>query len=209
MTPFAFLSRAGLPGRPALPALAAAAVLGTASVAQAQFGLAPEVAEPTPAEQAAPAAPLVAPDLLGDAVSEPRETGDVGTLKHEHRVVVREGASMARVSLVNPVDAKLIAVPEARVQFLNLQGGVVTSLPVGESGLVDLSSVPPGTYAVVVRSNSAVMAFGLVVDRETGVGTNAYTNGEVVLNGEVETRRRKQLQPGDVVECAGDTCHVE
>lgn len=34
-------------------------------------------------------------------------------------------------------------------------------------------------------------------------------NGEVQLNGEVETRRRKQLAPGDVVECSGDTCYVE
>ena len=33
--------------------------------------------------------------------------------------------------------------------------------------------------------------------------------GEVLVNGEVETRRRKQLQPGDAVELLGETFIVE
>ncbi|WP_019009727.1 RNA-binding S4 domain-containing protein [Deinococcus aquatilis] len=33
--------------------------------------------------------------------------------------------------------------------------------------------------------------------------------GEVLLNGEVETRRRKKLRRGDVVEYAGHTVKVE
>lgn len=33
--------------------------------------------------------------------------------------------------------------------------------------------------------------------------------GEVLLNGEVETRRRKQLREGDVVEFAGQQLRVE
>ena len=34
-------------------------------------------------------------------------------------------------------------------------------------------------------------------------------SGEVLLNGEVETRRRKQLFAGDIVECAGESRTVE
>ncbi len=46
------------------------------------------------------------------------------------------------------------------------------------------------------------------------VGTGGHAKvviqaGEVTLNGEVETRRRKQLSPGDVVAYAGEQWSVE
>ena len=34
-------------------------------------------------------------------------------------------------------------------------------------------------------------------------------SGEVLLNGQLETRRRKKLHPGDVVECSGQTVTVD
>lgn len=34
-------------------------------------------------------------------------------------------------------------------------------------------------------------------------------SGEVLLNGTVETRRRKRVGPGDVVECGGQSATVE
>jgi ribosome-associated protein len=33
-------------------------------------------------------------------------------------------------------------------------------------------------------------------------------SGQVLVNGAVETRRRKQLHPGDVVECLGEQIEV-
>lgn len=33
-------------------------------------------------------------------------------------------------------------------------------------------------------------------------------NGEVVVNGEVDTRRGRQLRPGDVVRCGGRSARV-
>lgn len=33
-------------------------------------------------------------------------------------------------------------------------------------------------------------------------------NGEVKVNGEIETRRRKKIYPGDVIEIAGEIYHI-
>ena len=33
-------------------------------------------------------------------------------------------------------------------------------------------------------------------------------NGEVKVNGAIETRRRKKIYPGDVVEVAGELYHI-
>ena len=44
---------------------------------------------------------------------------------------------------------------------------------------------------------------------ETG-GQAKYViqNGEVKVNGEIETRRRKKIYPGDVIEIAGEIYHI-
>ncbi len=33
-------------------------------------------------------------------------------------------------------------------------------------------------------------------------------SGEILLNGEIETRRKKKLQAGDVIEALGETIHI-
>ena len=33
-------------------------------------------------------------------------------------------------------------------------------------------------------------------------------SGEIILNGEIETRRKKKLQAGDVIEALGETIHI-
>lgn len=50
--------------------------------------------------------------------------------------------------------------------------------------------------------------------QQAAVGTGGHAKiviqaGEVTVNGEVETRRRKQLSPGDVISYAGEQWLVE
>lgn len=50
--------------------------------------------------------------------------------------------------------------------------------------------------------------------RQGAVGTGGHAKvviqaGEVTLNGAVETKRRKQLTPGDIIVYAGETWRVE
>lgn len=33
-------------------------------------------------------------------------------------------------------------------------------------------------------------------------------SGEILLNGEIETRRKKKLQAGDIIEALGETIHI-
>ena len=42
-----------------------------------------------------------------------------------------------------------------------------------------------------------------------GEAKYAIQNGEVLQNGEVETRRSRKIRPGDVVAYAGVTIHVQ
>jgi ribosome-associated protein len=42
-----------------------------------------------------------------------------------------------------------------------------------------------------------------------GEAKYAIQNGEVLQNGEVETRRSRKIRPGDVVEYAGVTIHIQ
>ncbi len=58
----------------------------------------------------------------------------------------------------------------------------------------------------MIRLDDFIKRSGLV-----GTGGEAkirIQSGEVTVNGEVETRRRKQLFPGDVVEVIGETLVV-
>ncbi|QDT12056.1 RNA-binding S4 domain-containing protein [Planctomycetes bacterium K23_9] len=67
---------------------------------------------------------------------------------------------------------------------------------------VDLSASKPS----IIRLDDFLKRHGLV-----GTGGEAkirIQTGEVTVNGEVETRRRKQLSPGDVVEAVGETITV-
>ena len=51
----------------------------------------------------------------------------------------------------------------------------------------------------------------LKIEGVVGTGGEAnirITNGEVLVNGEVETQKRKKLRPGDVVECLGQSIKV-
>ena len=60
--------------------------------------------------------------------------------------------------------------------------------------------------APMIRLDDLIKRTGLV-----GTGGEAkirIQSGEVLVNGEVETRRRKQLHLGDVVEVIGETIHV-
>ena len=41
-----------------------------------------------------------------------------------------------------------------------------------------------------------------------GQAKHVIQNGEVKVNGAIETRRRKKIYPGDVVEVAGEVYHI-
>ncbi|MFC1757987.1 RNA-binding S4 domain-containing protein [Planctomycetota bacterium] len=61
--------------------------------------------------------------------------------------------------------------------------------------------------APTIRLDHFLKLCGLV---ETGgQGKLLVQNGEVMVNGEVETRRRRQLREGDVVEWGGEVFEVE
>ena len=60
---------------------------------------------------------------------------------------------------------------------------------------------------VIIRLDDFLKRSGLV-----GTGGEAKLRiqaGEVLVNGEVETRRRKQLAVGDVVQAVGETLNVD
>ena len=60
---------------------------------------------------------------------------------------------------------------------------------------------------IVIRLDDFLKRSGLV-----GTGGEAKLRiqaGEVIVNGEVETRRRKQLSLGDIVEAVGETLTVD
>ena len=58
-----------------------------------------------------------------------------------------------------------------------------------------------------IKLGQALKAAGLV---ESGVEAKyAVQDGEVKVNGEIETQRGKKLYPGDVVEFNGETIKIE
>tara|TARA_R110002049_G_scaffold27321_2_gene94151 strand:+ start:318638 stop:318856 length:219 start_codon:yes stop_codon:yes gene_type:complete len=60
---------------------------------------------------------------------------------------------------------------------------------------------------IVIRLDDFLKRSGLV-----GTGGEAklrIQSGEVLVNGEVETRRRKQLAIGDIVQACGETLNVD
>ncbi len=66
-----------------------------------------------------------------------------------------------------------------------------------------MSEEPP----TVIRLDDFLKRSGLV-----GTGGEAklrIQSGEVLVNGEIETRRRKQLSTGDVVEAVGEVLTVD
>ena len=127
------------------------------------------------------AEPLAEPALLGDGISEPQK--NVGTLKHEHRMVINDDRSMGKISLANPVTGDLVAAPETTLTFVNLSGETVRQVPLSASGLFDLSDVPDGVYGVVAGAEEAIMAFGVVVDRDVRAATNVVDTGNLAMNG--------------------------
>ncbi|QEG41165.1 RNA-binding S4 domain-containing protein [Roseimaritima ulvae] len=69
------------------------------------------------------------------------------------------------------------------------------------------SGAPGSDSPITIRLDDFLKFCGLV-----GTGGQAKVliqNGEVQVNGQVETRRRKQLVPGDVVELLGERFEVE
>jgi ribosome-associated protein len=67
-------------------------------------------------------------------------------------------------------------------------------------------SESPGSPPPIIRLDDFLKRTGMV-----GTGGEAklrIQSGEVTVNGEVETRRRKQLSIGDVVQAAGQTLTV-
>lgn len=62
------------------------------------------------------------------------------------------------------------------------------------------------TYDKNLKLGQALKETGLV---QTGGEAKVYIQeGEVLLNGEVETRRGKKLQIGDVIEFLGEKIHI-
>jgi len=69
----------------------------------------------------------------------------------------------------------------------------------------------PTTAFMSDSSDSIRLDQFLKLNNLTGSGGEAKVliqSGEVQVNGEVETRRRRQLKPGDVVELAGERVTV-
>jgi len=67
-------------------------------------------------------------------------------------------------------------------------------------------SEAPGSPPSIIRLDDFLKRMGIV-----GTGGEAklrIQSGEVTVNGEIETRRRKQLSIGDVVRAAGETVTV-
>jgi ribosome-associated protein len=62
-------------------------------------------------------------------------------------------------------------------------------------------SVPENPNAIVIRLDDFLKRMGVVATG--GEAKIRIQSGEVLVNGEVETRRRRQLRPGDQVAVLG------